>query len=151
MKKKKTKTQIPVSTTISRLIIPYLNNYQEKIQSIYLSPYRLGEKEKIEIVIIETSKGIELLEKPKQLENLYIYVNINTLENYTLDRNDPVRCRLDKEVKASYIVYDRKGKLEAKRKKLLNNPEITPFYNSIELSDETVKHVKSNIRSIRIK
>ena len=153
MNSKTDSKQIP--TTISKLVIPYLEKYKNRIVGIYLSPYQLGDKTKIEIDIISKQSSKIKVEKElninKNTNNLTIYVKINNYEEYIKNKTKNIRKKLDKDLKSGYIIYDPNGILKSKQNKLMKQEEITPFINSSQLDESIIQSTINKLTLVKKK
>ncbi|MDD6223932.1 MAG: hypothetical protein PUB18_02920 [bacterium] len=128
-------SQKQISTAITKLVVPYLDEYDSQIDGVLLSPYKIGANQKIEIIIVKKqASDINLLLEEKQIENLTIHTIIS--EAYKITRD----------FKTSYPVYDPKGTLSKIKYRIEKDPEVKPFYNSEELPTEIITCVRQNIK-----
>lgn len=146
---KKNKQQIP--NAISNLVIPYLDKYKDQIVGIYLSPYKLGDKTKIEVDIIsKQSNKIKIDENlNKATNNLTIYVKINDYDDYKKSQITCLRKKLDKDLKGGYIIYDPEGILKSKQKRLKKQDSVIPFINSSELEESVIQITRNNLALVK--
>lgn len=137
-----------VASKISDMTIPYLNEYPNKIIGIYLSPYRIGKKENIEIVIVkDTEEKLPILKPKCTVSNIRIYLNICDISNYTLQDSWYVDYKYIKDLKNGRIIYDPKNELLNKKSNLPKRKQVTFFNNSSELPKGVAREVKIKLKN----
>lgn len=150
MQKKKVKNE--VSSAISRLTIPYLSKYADKINGIYLAPYSVGGLQKIEVVVVKkVYSDIPVTKKNISINELKIHIVVNQSDEYRGQITDPRKFKLAQDLKYGYIIYDPKSTLTYRKEYLSKKEEVKPYINSYELPNELIKLTKSNVYSIKKK
>ena len=135
-----------VATAISNLCIPYLRKYKDKIIGIYLSPYTVGGKQKIEVVITQKgNESFEVSKKTTKINELQIFMAITSINNYKSSPKTNEEYRLSKDLKTGIIIYDTKETLKSRQNGINKNESIAPFYNTIELPDNLRIAVKNKV------
>lgn len=152
MRKYKTKnsTEIAIANAISNLCIPILQQHKDKISGIYLSPFYIGENQKIQIVFARannTELGIE--KKITTVNRLQIFVSEENIKEYKIKPKTDSQYKLARDLKTGIILYDVYGQLFIKKEILNIDSEIIPFCNTFELSDSLEKMVKSKIHDYK--
>lgn len=139
-----------VANSISRLTIPYLEKYGDRIIGVYLCPYSIGGTQRIEIVVVhDGNKEIPILKNSVLVNELRIYVNTNNRTGYKGKVDSDEKMKLAKELKSSSIIYDPKSILANRMRMLENRQDISAFYNSFEMPNEVVKGAKSNVYALK--
>ena len=147
MRKKKQVKEI-VSDSISRLTIPYIEKYGNKILGVYLCPYQIGGLQRIEVVILHnTRKEIPVIKNQILVNELKIQVSIKPIDEYRGSINSEKKEKIARELKSSAVIYDPKKFLNKKITLLQQNEKIPKFYNSFELPNEVVKITKRKVYS----
>lgn len=146
----KTTTEKMISTAISNLCIPILRKYSDKILGIYLSPYSIGGKQKIDVVITKSNNDELNIDKKKtNVNQLEIFISEESIDNYKKSPKTDYEYKLSKDLKTGIIIYDPNNKLSNKKNNINTNSEITPFYNTFELPNSLTTIVKSKVYSYK--
>ena len=147
MKQKYNNTEL-VAIAISNLCIPNLKKYEQEIVGIYLSPFTVGGKQKIEVVITYNSaEELELVKKSTSINELQIFMTVKNICRYNSNPNNQEEFKLLQDLKNGIIIYDPNETLMHKKTSINKNPDITPFSNVIELPDSLRKTVKAKVYS----
>lgn len=151
MKKNKAQntTEMTIANAISNLCIPILQQYSDRISGIYLSPFSIGENQKIQIVVAKANDSELGIKKQTVVNQLQIFVSEENVQEYKVNPKTNSEYKLAKDLKTGIILYDDHGKLSIKKGMLNKNSEIVPFYNTFELSDSLEKMVKTKIRDYK--
>lgn len=140
-----------VANAISNLCIPYLKKCGEEIAGIYLSPFTLGDKQKIEVVITykgETEPTIN--KKAVNVNDLQIFTSTKGICKYNKGENGSQDFKLSKDLKNGAIIYDPKEMLTRRKSGINKNSDITPFTNAAEFPDSIKKMIKTRLSSYNI-
>lgn len=136
--------------SVSKLCVQYIDKYQDQVLGIYLSPYRVGGKQRIEVVIVDNAanekKPIELNEKETNINDLKIVFNTNPV-NFYKKRASSYNYKLLRDLNYGSIVYDTKGKLSLIKSTAHNDENIVKPFNSYELPAGVPKLLKKRIYS----
>lgn len=145
--KKDNNTEL-IATAISSLCIPCLRKYEEEITGIYLSPYTVGGKQKIEVVITHrSSEELDIIKKTTRINELQVYALTQNLDKYQKEPRNEEEYKLSKDLKNGIIIYDPKRMLKNRKASISQNEEITSFYNTIELPDSLRVATKTKVYS----
>lgn len=149
---KQKQNQNPVASTISRLTVPYIEKYGDKITGVYLYPYQIGNTQKIDIVIItDIIEDISIIKNQVSINELKIFVSINKIDNYRGKIDTDIKIKLAKELKGAQIIYDPTKTLDNRKRFVDSKSDIKELYNGFELPKEIIKTTKSNIYSLKRK
>jgi len=141
----KTKMKTLLVSKISNISISYLQEYGDKVTGIYLSPYKVGKKKHIEIVIVKDNEELPVLEQENNVKNNRIYSSVCDISDYTLKESWYPDYKYMKDLKGAEIIYDPHKKLAIKQNQLNKSENIKCFSNRDELDSEIVDKVKTKI------
>ena len=145
--KKKNNTEL-IATAISNLCIPCLRKYEEEIIGIYLSPYTVGGKQKIEVRIIHrNSEELEITKSSARINELQLFLITENFYKYQQNPRNEEEYKLSKDLKTGIIIYDPKKMLKTRKTSINQNEEITSFYNTIELPNSLRVATKNKVYS----
>ena len=151
---KKVGVQDSIINSISKLCIQCIDKYREEVNGIYLSPYRIGGKQRIEVVVINNSKNesesIKLGKKETKINDLKILFNTYSADCYK-SKTSTYNYKLLRDLNYGSIIYDPNGKLSLYKKSASNDENIIPAVNRYELPAELTRVLKRKIYSYRRK
>ncbi len=147
MRKKKPVKEI-VSDSISKLTIPYIEKYGNRILGVYLCPYQIGGLQRIEVVILyNNQEEIPVIRNQVLINEMKIQVSTKPICYYRGSINYEKKEKAARELKSSAVIYDPKRILHSRITFLQQNENISKFYNSFELPNEVVKITKRKVYS----
>lgn len=128
-----------VETVILNIIEEYMRNDKNNIIGIYMVPYRIGTRKKIELVVVLEEESEKIKLRSQRAFEYEIISSMNLWENYSIDDQDlDVGASLQfgshknrKNLRNGIIVYDPKKLLFNKREELIKKKNITQFFNGI--------------------
>lgn len=151
---KKVGVQDSIINSISKLCIQCIDKYREEVNGIYLSPYRIAGKQRIEVVVINNSKNesesIKLGKKEIKINDLKILFNTYSAGCYK-SKTSTYNYKLLRDLNYGSIIYDPNGQLGLYKKSASNDENIIPAVNSYELPAELTRVLKRKIYSYRRK
>ena len=100
--------------SVSKLCVKYIRKYNKQILGIYLSPYRVGGMQRIEVVIVDNNKdpknNITLSKRETQINDLKILFNTQSTNNYKR-KTSAYNYKLLRDLNYGSIIYDTNNEL----------------------------------------
>lgn len=146
MSKKMSKSKIMslIGERIINMSIPYIEEYNDKVTGIYLSPYKYGKSRHIQIVVVKDKEELPMLAQETSVKNTRIYLSINDISDYTIKKTLFTDYKYVKDLKSGYIIYDPQDKLDSRQNEL-NKTDIKCFSNRDELDTKMIDEVKTKL------
>lgn len=140
--------------SVSKLCVKYIQKYNNQILGIYLSPYRVGGMQRIEVVIVDNNKdsknNITLSKRETQINNLKILFNTQSANNYKR-KTTAYNYKLLRDLNYGNIIYDTNNELLKIKNTAINDEQLIEPINSYQLPAEFTKLLKRRIYTYRRK
>ncbi len=144
-----------IELTIIDLVANYVTEDRENIIGIYMIPYMIGHRRKIELTIITNKEKNNLTLQSKRFDWYEIISNVHSWGEY-LKENDhnevkeSLQCdnkQRKKDLKNGIILYDPKHQLENRKNSLEKEQILKEFYNKILLSNNFQEQIISKVNT----
>ncbi len=140
--------------SVSKLCVKYIQKYNNQILGIYLSPYRVGGMQRIEVVIVDNNKdpknNITLSKRETQINDLKILFNTQSTNNYKR-KTSAYNYKLLRDLNYGSIIYDTNNELLKIKNTAINDEQLIEPINSYQLPAEFTKLLKRRIYTYRRK
>lgn len=140
--------------SVSKLCVKYIRKYNKQILGIYLSPYRVGGMQRIEVVIVDNNKdpknNITLSKRETQINDLKILFNTQSTNNYKR-KTSTYNYKLLRDLNYGSIIYDTNNELLKIKNTAINDEQLIEPINSYQLPTEFTKLLKRRIYTYRRK
>lgn len=140
--------------SVSKLCVKYIRKYNKQILGIYLSPYRVGGMQRIEVVIVDNNKdpknNITLSKRETQINDLKILFNTQSTNNYKR-KTSAYNYKLLRDLNYGSIIYDTNNELLKIKNTAINDEQLIEPINSYQLPTEFTKLLKRRIYTYRRK
>lgn len=140
--------------SVSKLCVKYIRKYNKQILGIYLSPYRVGGMQRIEVVIVDNNKdpknNITLSKRETQINDLKILFNTQSTNNYKR-KTSAYNYKLLRDLNYGSIIYDTNNELLKIKSTAINDEQLIEPINSYQLPTEFTKLLKRRIYTYRRK
>ena len=140
--------------SVIKLCVKYIRKYNKQILGIYLSPYRVGGMQRIEVVIVDNNKdpknNITLSKRETQINDLKILFNTQSTNNYKR-KTSAYNYKLLRDLNYGSIIYDTNNELLKIKNTAINDEQLIEPINSYQLPTEFTKLLKRRIYTYRRK